>query len=702
MKYKKSITLILFILIILTYLYLSQYTDILESNVFIQNIILGFIVIIGLYILILISSKENIKNSKSGDKLFNLLVKNLDTIYILVSAKNQKIIYLSENVEEILGIKKDNESSVIEKIFNMPIIKNEIKNWNKEQEYVSQMFKYDNPKYNYDMWLRIKIFLNKEKNGEYYIIEIMDATKEHDRQHLLVTQASDIKARESQLHQITQASYDMEININLKTNTYDLKYYKKDDLYFGEERRGKYTEGLKSILEYINENDREEVINNFSLVSLYENFKRYETSSKIVRYRLGNEIKNNTWLESTIFFLSNKQRALVSILTKNVTENAENIRMQNVMLQNAINDLKIMDKSKTKLIQTISHDIRTPLTNIIGFSETLLEKEIDNNIKDDILNINDSSKEVLNIIDGLLDPSKIESKTLEKSETNYNILKTFNRVLRSTREYIQNKPIKINLNLDNNLPIILYGDKIRIKDAITEIVINSIKYTNEGEININVRGEKQDSNVKLIVEVADTGIGISQEKLDEVMNSKNGGINRVKNLMKLLAGTFEIESKQGEYTKVTLEFIQKIVEDNKVRQMLENNKTADIFKLDGKKILVVDDNKLNLKVTKRLLEPFNVDVTLVESGEECIDKVKENNFDLIMLDQMMPGLNGEATLDKLKQIENFSTPIIALTADAMEGQKEKYLSMGFNDYISKPIDKKELSRVLKEYLKDNN
>lgn len=702
MKYKKSITLILFILIILTYLYLSQYTKILESNVFIQNIILGFIVIIGLYIIILVSSKENTKNSKSGDKLFNLLVKNLDTIYILVSAKNQKIIYLSENVEEILGIKRDNGISTIEKIFNMPIIKNEIKNWNKSQEYVSQMFKYDNPKYNYDMWLRIKIFLNKEKNGEYYIIEIMDATKEHDRQHLLVTQASDIKARESQLHQITQASYDMEININLKTNTYDLKYYKKDDLYFGEERRGKYTEGLKSILEYINENDREEVINNFSLGSLYENFKRYETSSKIVRYRLGNEIKNNTWLESTIFFLSNKQRALVSILTKNVTENAENIRMQNVMLQNAINDLKIMDKSKTKLIQTISHDIRTPLTNIIGFSETLLEKEIDNNIKDDILNINDSSKEVLNIIDGLLDPSKIESKTLEKSETNYNILKTFNRVLRSTREYIQNKPIKINLNLDNNLPIILYGDKIRIKDAITEIVINSIKYTNEGEININVRGEKQDSNVKLIVEVADTGIGISQEKLDEVMNSNNGGISRVKNLMKLLGGAFEIESKEGEYTKVTLEFIQKIVEDNKVRQMLENNKNADIFKLDGKKILVVDDNKLNLKVTKRLLEPFNVDVTLVESGEECIDKVKENSFDLIMLDQMMPGLDGEATLDKLKQIENFSTPIIALTADAMEGQKEKYLSLGFNDYISKPIDKKELSRVLKEYLKDNN
>lgn len=700
MKSKKSIILILFILSILTYLYLSQYTKILENNIYIQNILLGFIVIIGILILILMSSKATVKKSKSRDKLFNSLVKNLDTIYILVN-KDKKVLYLSENVEEILGIKIESKvDNVVDQIFNIPIIKNEISNLKAVDEYVSQMFKYDNPKYNHEMWLRIKIFKVTEKTEENYIIEIMDSTKEHERQHLLITQASDIKSREAQLNQITSASYDMELNINLNTNTYELKYFKKDNLYFGEEKRGTYTEGLKEILKYINENDRKEVINNFSLENLYEHFKKFEIDSKIVRYRLGNEVKNNTWLESTIFFLSNK-KATVSILTKNVTENAENIRMQNVMLQNAINDLKIADKSKTKLIQTISHDIRTPLTNIIGLSETILLKEVNDNIREDIENIKDSSNEVLNIIDGLLDPSKKYDRTLE--EVNYSILKTFNKVLRTTREYIGSKQVKINLNLDNNLPIILYGDKQSIKEAVTEIVINSIKYTDEGEININVRGEKKDLNVKLIVEVIDTGIGISQSKLDEIMNSNSGGISKVKNLMKLLDGTLEIESKEGEYTKVTLEFVQKIVEDNKVRQMLENNKTADIFKLDGKKILIVDDNKLNLKVTKRLLDSYNVDVTLIESGVECIDLVSaQNNFDLIMLDQMMPGLDGESTLKKLKEIDNFNTPVIALTADAMEGQKEKYLSMGFNDYISKPIDKKELSRVLKKYLKNND
>ncbi len=700
MKNKKNITLALLILIILAYLYLSQYTSIFENNIYIQNILLGLIVIMALYTLVLVSSKNSVKKSKSKEKLFKALVRNSDTIYILIN-KDKKVLYLSENVEEILGIKIDPKTdSSIEQIFNIPIIKDEIRNLKIVDEYVSQMFKYDNPKYNHEIWLRIKIFKVTEKNDENYIIQIIDSTKEHDRQHLLITQASNIKTRELQLNQITAASYDMEININLNMNKYELKYFKKDNLYFGDERIGKYTEGLNEILSYINENDREEVMNNFSLESLYTHFKNFEIDSKIVRYRLGSELKNNIWLESTIFFLSNK-KATVSILTKNVTESAENIRMQNVMLQNAINDLKIADKSKTKLIQTISHDIRVPLTNIIGLSETILEKEISNNVKEDIENIKDSSNEVLRIIDGLINPNKMIQKNLE--EVNYSIFKVFNQIVKYTSEYIGNKPININLNLDNNLPIILCGDKRRIREAVSEIVINSIKYTNEGEININVRGEKIDSNVKLIVEVIDTGIGMSKEKLNSVMESKTGGINRVKNLLNTLKGSLEIESKENEYTKVTLTFIQKIVEDNKIRQILEDNKTADTFNLNGKKILVVDDNKLNLKVTNRLLEPYGASVTLVESGIECIDLINaQNTFDLILLDQMMPGMDGETTLNKLKEIENFNTPVIALTADAMEGQKEKYLSMGFNDYISKPIDKKELNRVLREYLKNNN
>ena len=184
-------------------------------------------------------------------------------------------------------------------------------------------------------------------------------------------------------------------------------------------------------------------------------------------------------------------------------------------------------------------------------------------------------------------------------------------------------------------------------------------------------------------------------------DNSNKGISAVKNLMKLLDGKFEIESKVGEYTKVTITFIQKIVEDNKIREMMNNNKKAEEFSLKGKKVLIVDDNKLNLKVTNRLLNSYELDITLLESGQECIDLITEqNNFDLILMDQMMPGLDGTSTMNKLKEIKDFNTPIVVLTADAMEGQKEKYIASGFDDYISKPIDKSELARVLKKFLKD--
>lgn len=703
MKNKKGLIYI-FTIVIMIYLYLTLFTSVFDNNLVINYVSLGIILIIGIYALSLVVNNKNGKNLKSRDKLFNSLVENSDTVYVLINSKTKKIMYLSSNSEEILGIKNSGKTDeeIVFQIFNIPIIKSELNNWDKVHEYVSQMVEYDNPKYNHQMWIKIKVFPFKEKEEEYHVVQITDATKEHDRQHLLISQATDIKARESQLNQITSSSYDMEMNINLVSNTYDLKYFKLDNLYFGEEKRGIYTEGLKEILKYVNENDRDLVYKNFSIENLKEHFSKYELDSIVFRYRIGNEVKNNTWLESTIFFLSSRQKTSVSILTKNVTESAESIREQNVMLQNALNDAKVADKSKTDLISTISHDIRTPLTSIIGLSETVLNKDLEDDVREDIENIKSSSNEVLDIIDELLEPSKIEKNIVKKEEKQYSILKMFKIVEKVAKEYIGSKPIEFNLNLDSNLPVLLFGDYKRITSAINEIVNNSIKYTKEGKININVRGEKKDSNVKLIVEIYDTGSGIEENKLNEVINSSNNntGIGSVKNLMEILDGKLEIESKINEYTKVTISFMQKIVEDNKVREMMNNNKTAEVFSLKGKKVLIVDDNRLNLKVTSRLLEPFEVETVLIESGQECIELVKEqNNFDLILLDQMMPGLDGTSTLNKLKEIENFDTPVIVLTADAMEGQKEKYLSSGFNDYISKPIDKGELSRVLKKFLK---
>jgi PAS domain S-box-containing protein len=705
MKNKRGLMYIILMLLTLLILCMFIFINNANSNKLLNYLFFTLVIVVGLSVMALVVNREKNKKLRFREKLFNSLVKSSDTVYIMMD-EEKHVTYVSSNVEDVLGLNKANKSDdqIVFEILNIPIIKSELKNLDRDKEYVSQMVQYDNPKYNHKVWIRVKMYPYKEKNANYQVIQIVDATKEHDRQHLLISQASDIKNRESQLNQITSSSYDMELDINLISNTCDLKYFKKDNKYFGDEKREKYTEILKEITDkYINENDKELFYSNLSLSNLKNHFVKYELDSIKFRYRVGNDVKNNTWLESTVFFLSDRGSNKVSILTKNVTEDAESIREQNYLLQNALNDAKLADKSKTDLISTISHDIRTPLTNILGLSDSLLTKKISNEIKEDIENISNSSKEVLNIIDGLLDTSKIEKKVIEKEEKPYNIFRMFKIVEDSAKEFISNKNLKLNVNLDNNLPIILKGDYKRITSAVTSIVNNSIKYTNDGEVNVNVRGEKKDDNVNLTIEISDTGIGMDETKLDKIMNSNDSkDINSVKKLMKLLDGKLEIESKLNEYTKVTLSFVQKIVEDNKIREKLENNKVAEVFDLNGKKVLIVDDNKLNLKVTSRLLEPYKVDVMLIESGIEAIEHIKENNiYDLILLDQMMPAMDGSTTLTKLREIKNFNTPIVVLTADAIVGRKELYLDEGFDDYISKPIDKKELSRVLNKFLKDH-
>ncbi len=704
---RKKALVFLCILLILSYEYFALFTDLFDDNDIIKYLMIGIMVLFILYIISLVNSSETKVNIRAKDKLFKSLMQNSDTVYVMMNSKTEKVIFLSSNVEQVLGISSKNkkDENVVFDIFNIPIIKTELKNWDKKQTYVSGMVEYSNPLYNHQMWIKIKIFNYKDKNSEYYIVEIIDATKEHERQHLLVSQASDIKNREVRLNQITAASYDMELDIDLITGKYELKYFKKDILYFGEEKKGNYNEFINEIVEnYINSNDKEEVLKNISLENLKRHFNRYELDSTIFRYRIGNKVKDNIWLESTVFYLLNRQSNKVSILTKNVTENAESIREQNVLLQNALNEAKVASRAKTNMIRTISHDIRTPLTNIIGFSDSLLKNDLPKNISEDIKNINTSAVDIKGIIDVLLDPSKIEKETLEKNEKQYSVLKMFNKVEIQAKELLKNKDVKLNINLDSNLPVILYGDFKRITQAIINIINNSIKFTEEGEINVSVKGEKKDADVNLIIEISDTGIGMDPKKLESVIKSEDPttGLGSVKSLIKLLDGKLVIESKEKEYTKVTMSFIQKIVEDNKVRELMNTNKKAEVFSLKGKNILVIDDNKLNLKVTSKLLEPYEVNVTVFESGEECIDTINEGNkYDLILMDIMMPGMDGIETLSKLKEINGFDIPVIALTADAIVGQKEKYLAMGFSDYLTKPIDKSELSRILKEILKES-
>ena len=262
MNSRKEIILSMSLILLLVYSGLSYLTDAFTNMVELNIAMLLLLIIVGIWIL-----RSYLKRASGNftleNKLFNSIINSDDTVYIMINAKTKKVLYLSNTTETVLGIKGDTISDTFYKIINIPVIKNELKNLDKD-EYTSQMIEYDNPKYNYQMWIRIKLskYIDKE---EYYIIQIIDSTKEHDRQHILITQATDIKSRESILNQITSKSYDFEINININLNTYELKYFKKDNLYFKEEKRGNYKEGLDEMLECINENDRKLVYDNLNI-----------------------------------------------------------------------------------------------------------------------------------------------------------------------------------------------------------------------------------------------------------------------------------------------------------------------------------------------------------------------------------------------------------------------------------------------------
>jgi len=697
--------IIAFIVVFICYNLLNYINlESIDSKIFFNRYtICGFILLISLLLIFIDSNHLNRKDSKFKDKLFKSLTKNSDTIYIIMEYDTNKILYLSDNVNDVLGLKVNNEQSKAEiasEIFNIQILKEELKSWDGDSEYVSQMLAYTNPSYNHKTWIKIKIYPYNEKNDQYKVVQISNVNKEHDRQHLLITQTNDIKAREKQLNQITADSYDVEMNIDINTNKFNMQYFKTDMKYFGNEREGNFKEEISDIIStYINKNDQNEV----KKVLSYDNLKFLIDNNVLdpisIRYRIGNEIKDNTWLESTIFFVATRDSINISILTKNVTENAESIREQNILLQNALNEARNASVAKNELISTISHEIRTPMTTIKGLSESAINKKIEGQVKEDMENIHEASIDVISIIDGLLDISKIEKRAIKKEQKEYNLSELIENVYQNALELIGTKPIKLNLNIDNNLPIILLGDNKRLNQVLTEVLNNAVKYTDEGEINFDIRGEKKNNTVNLIFTVKDSGCGIESNKLSKIFNKKNEtGLVRVKKLIELLKGSIEIESKENIYTEVTIKINKIIVEDNKIRKMMKSNDDLVFSDFNNKKILIVDDNKLNLKVAKRLLEPYSVMIDMVESGFECLEKVSNDHYDLILLDQMMPGMDGIATLNKIRDEYKLDIPVVVLTADAIVGQKEMYLESGFDDYLSKPIDKSELNRIITKYL----
>lgn len=666
----------------------------------------------------------NTKETRSREKLFNSLVKNADTTYIMCDRKKRTVLYMTKNLSEVMKMddlentsnsilqEKKEDLQIVEEIFELPILKEQLRSWEGDSDFVSNMIAYRSAAYKHTRWLKIKLYPIYEKKAEYIIILISDATKEHDQQHLLVSQASDIKAREKELNQITSMTYDVEIDVNLFTGNSRLRNLKEDMHYFGANKTEDYEGVLNKIIETrIIENDRDEFRRVLSLDNLKSLMDEDNVEPISVRYNL-NLKESNVCLESTVFFTEHRGEKHAVVLTKDVTENAEFVRRQNTMLQNALNEAKKASEAKTEFLSIMSHEMRTPLSTILGLSESILDEDLTRNIKEDVESIQSASNSLLAIIDRLLDVSKIESGIVELEEKEYNVprlLKSFENI---AKEHVEGKEIDVILNVSKDIPTKLYGDSARISQVILNIIENAAKFTEKGSITIDAKCEKNQNNAKLIISIKDTGIGMSKEKLEKLFNAskKNEknyisgmGLIITSKLIDLLKGEIEVESEKGVGSTFTISVSQKIMDETEIGDINGHTgvKKNVAFNAKGKSILVVDDNKLNLKVAVRLLKQYEVDIEAVNSGAECISIIEaKKKFDLILLDQMMPEMSGVETLHKLKEIEGFDIPVVVLTADAIKGKKEEYLALGFDDYLSKPIDTEELNKTLKKYLKD--
>ena len=369
------------------------------------------------------------------------------------------------------------------------------------------------------------------------------------------------------------------------------------------------------------------------------------------------------------------------------------------------------NRAKMDFLSNMSHEIRTPLNSIVGFSDCLLDTDNVDEIKSNAEDIINASESLLGVVNGILDGSRIEAGNIEIKNSSYDSFETFNSVAELVAPKMKNKGIDFKYYIAPDLPKMLYGDSNSIKKIISNLLINACKYTNDGFVKYDVSCVNTGDYVKLIISVEDTGVGIKRQDLDKIFtklqrldvaevnkpDDSGLGLAVIKQLTEMMGGKVIVHSELGKGSIFTILINQCIVEEEVKAPEVKYNKMLD---LSNVKILLVDDNNLNLKVTSKILEKYNANnITMCGSGFECLDLIKSGNtFDIIFLDDMMPKMTGVETLKKLKEIEGFKTPVVALTANAILGMKDKYIEAGFDDYLSKPINKSLLIEVLNKIL----
>ena len=381
------------------------------------------------------------------------------------------------------------------------------------------------------------------------------------------------------------------------------------------------------------------------------------------------------------------------------------------------------NKAKSNFLADMSHEIRTPINAILGMNEMILRETGEESIREYAGNIRNSGRNLLQLVNSILDFSKIEDGKMEIVPVRYSLSTLITYLVNSVQERAEEKNLKFRVIVDPDLPSELYGDDTRINQVVLNLLTNAVKYTHEGSVTLTVKGkEVKDGKALLYFEVADTGIGIKESDMDKLFESferldviRNRtiegtglGMSIATKLLSLMDSKLDVKSTYGKGSVFSFNLWQKIennepIGEYKIHSLYAGSSELyrESFHAPDAKILVVDDTRMNIIVVVNLLKKTGVQMDTASGGEEAIKLCDDVKYDLILLDQRMPGMDGTQTLKVIRDLDsglNKDTPIICLTADAIRGAKEKYMSEGFTDYLTKPVEGKALEKMLVTYL----
>lgn len=468
----------------------------------------------------------------------------------------------------------------------------------------------------------------------------------------------------------------------------------------------------------------------FNEVILDTIYEKEKVSNMPVDYMLGEEMRN---LTLTTSYIHNDGEKSVVVVMEDVTELNElrdaqtaldKIKKLNKEYEKAKDEAIRANEAKSLFLSNMSHEIRTPINAVLGMNEMILRECTDKQLLSYAANIRSSGKTLLFLINDILDMSKIESGKMEIVKVEYApedlMMDLWNVIFLRAQE----KGLTIHFFLDETLPRVLFGDDVRIKQIVTNLLTNAVKYTPQGSIEMKVTYERQaEGEIGLIISVKDTGMGIKKEDMGKLFESfqrldeeKNRniegtglGMNITMSLLRLMDGEMKVESEYGKGSDFTVTIPQKIVCDEPagdfetIRSRREQNLSMkqQFFEAPEARVLVVDDNSMNLTVFQSLLKRTKMQITTADSGKKCLELVQKQQYHIIFMDHMMPEMDGIETLHEIRKLSNcpnHDTPVIALTANALSGAREGYLKEGFADFLTKPIDGDLLEQTTMKYL----